>query len=67
MHIFEKQVYHYIALAVLLTGLYLLADEATLAGQYFGWPASRWLSLSIAIPILHQIYVWLLWRTELKY
>ena len=67
MNIFEKQSYHYVILAMLLAGIYTLADAATLTGEIYGISTSTWLWLSIAIPVLHQVYVWLFWRTQLKY
>jgi protein-S-isoprenylcysteine O-methyltransferase Ste14 len=28
---------------------------------------SFWFNISIAVPILHQLFVWIVWRTELHY
>ena len=67
MNLFEKQIHHYAALAALLAGVYAFSDTATLAGQLYGISTSSWLGLSIAGPVLHQVYVWLIWRTQLKY
>ena len=65
MLVFEKQLEHLLALLALLAGLYLVIDDSSLAGAFLGWPTSTWLYLSVAISILHQLYVWLMWRTQL--
>lgn len=65
MMMFEKQIQHYLILAVLLIGLLFLLNEDMLAGQYLGISTKTWLVIAIAVPILHQIYVWFAWRAEL--
>ena len=67
MNLFDKQICHYIALILLVFGVYALADDVALSGQLLGVSTSTWLWFSIAIPVLHQFYVWLIWRTQLKY
>jgi hypothetical protein len=67
MNLFDKQIYHYIALTLLVFSVYALADDTALSGQLWGVSTFTWLWLSIAIPILHQVYVWFCWRTQLKY
>ena len=67
MNLFDKQIYHFLALVLLLSGAYALLDDVALSGQIFGIPTLIWFWLSIAVPILHQIYVWFAWRTQLKY
>jgi hypothetical protein len=67
MNLFDKQIYHYIALILLVMGVYTLADDRALSGQLMGVPTDTWLGLSIAFPILHQVYVWFFWRTQLIY
>jgi hypothetical protein len=64
---YEGQAPHLIFLALLLTSVALLADQAALVGQWAGLPSSVWLAVAIAVPILHQVYVWLIWRLELVY
>ena len=66
MNLFEKQIYHYIALILLVFVVYLLADDTALSGQLMGLSTYSWLWLSIAVPVLHQVYVWFAWRTQLK-
>ena len=62
---FEKQAQHYLLLAVLLLGVYFLAKGDVLAGQLWGIPSQTWLWIAIAVPVLHQVIVALLWRAEL--
>ena len=67
MNIFDKQIYHYIALILLVFGVYVLADDSALLGQLWGVSTCTWLWFSVAVPILHQVYVWFAWRGQLKY
>jgi hypothetical protein len=67
MDLFDKQIYHYIALILLVFGVYALADDTALSGQLLGVSTCTWLWLSVAVPILHQVYVWFAWRGQLKY
>jgi hypothetical protein len=66
MNIFDKQIYHYIALILLVFGVYALADDSALLGQLWGVSTCTWLWLSVAMPILHQVYVWFAWRGQLE-
>jgi hypothetical protein len=67
MNLFDKQIYHFIALILLVLGVCALADDAALSGQLWDLSTITWLWLSIAVPVLHQVYVWFAWRTQLKY
>jgi hypothetical protein len=62
---FKKQIQHYLLLSVLLLGVYIFATEDVLAGQLGGISTRTWLWLAVAVPVLHQIVVALLWRAEL--
>jgi len=64
---FQGQALHYLLLAVLLAGVVAVADADVLAGQFLGLPTGDWLVIAIAVPILHQFYVWLAWRSELHH
>ena len=62
----KGQALHAAGLAFLLA----VATWATLTlgpftGELFGVPATAWIVAAIAVPIVHQIYVWLAWRLEL--
>jgi len=67
MVIFKRQGWHYLFLGLLLACVIVLLDDDVLAGQFLGISTTVWLILAIATPILHQIYVWFVWRTELHY
>ena len=64
---FEKQVLHYVFLGILLAGVLALARGNVLTGQLWGVGTSTWLILAIAIPIVHQIFTWFVWRVELHH
>jgi hypothetical protein len=64
--IFEKQVLHVVLLAILLIVLFTVAQtEGFLTGRFLGMSTATWFYLAVACPVLHQLYVWFCWRTEL--
>ncbi len=65
--IFRHQIWHLFSLVILIISikLYVLNSPEILDGAFWGLSASSWFWLAIAIPIIHQIYVWLVWRLEL--
>jgi hypothetical protein len=65
MIMFEKQTQHYLLLLILLLGVYFLATGDVLSGQLWGMGTQTWFWIAIATPVLHQIVVALLWRSEL--
>jgi protein-S-isoprenylcysteine O-methyltransferase Ste14 len=66
--VFEKQLWHYLLLPVLLTGLVIISStEGFLRGDFLNVSTRTWFLLAAAIPILHQFYVWFCWRTQLHY
>lgn len=67
MRILEKQVYHLLSLIILLSGVYIAAQGDFLEGAYWGLTTRTWLLLSLLIPVLHQVYVVIIWRVELHY
>ena len=67
MKILKYQQWHLLALLILLAALYSFVDKEMLGGQYIGWSTTAWFALALAIPILHQVYVSLFWRSELYY
>lgn len=63
---FRGQVVHLLVLSILIAGVVLLADYQSLAErQLFGVGAHIWFVVALAVPIVHQIYVWLAWRSAL--
>ena len=64
--IFEKQVLHAVLLAILLVGVFAVArTEGFLTGRFLGMSTAIWFYLAVACAVLHQLYVWFCWRTEL--
>ena len=64
---FEKQGWHYLFLAILLTGVVMLVRGNVLTGSLWGVSTQVWLWIAIAVPVIHQIFVWLFWRLELHH
>jgi hypothetical protein len=67
MKILEKQGYHLIILALLLLGIHLFVPDHVFQGSFLGISTHTWFWASIILPIIHQIYVVILWRGELYY
>jgi hypothetical protein len=65
--IFEHQIWHLFSLLFLILAvkLYVYSRPAILGGLLWGISTNSWFWLAIATPIIHQIYVWLVWRFEL--
>ena len=64
--LFEKQLRHYILLAVLLAAVIAVSRrEGFAAGSVGGVSTATWLCLALAAAVGHQIYVWFCWRTQL--
>jgi protein-S-isoprenylcysteine O-methyltransferase Ste14 len=39
-------------------------SETLRAGEWGGWQTTTWIAAGLALPILHQAWVWLWWRTQ---
>ena len=65
--IFEHQIWHFSSLIILIFSikLYIYSGPEILDGSFWGLRTSSWFWMAITIPIIHQIYVWLIWRFEL--
>lgn len=64
--IFERQHFHAAALVVFAVGLTASVRlEPVREGALWGMTTLGWFWLAAAIPVLHQLYVWLCWRLEL--
>jgi len=65
--IFKYQIWHLLSLIILILGirLYLFSSPNMLDGSFWNVSTKSWFWLAIAIPVIHQIYVWLVWRFEL--
>jgi len=64
---FEKQGWHFFVLVLLLIGVAFIAQGDVLSGQLWGISTQAWLWIAIAVPVIHQIFVWLFWRLELHH
>lgn len=63
---FKGQTLHAALLVLLLVGVWFFIDLDQLGRRHlFGLRGNSWLAIAVAIPILHQVFVWLVWRTEL--
>jgi len=64
--IFEHQFGHLFALTLLIIGVNVVSHlPGFFDGKLLGVPTGIWIFLAIATPIVHQVYVWFMWRTEL--
>lgn len=63
---FERQTRHTVLLALLLAGVAWIGQgEGVRAGSYLGHSTTTWLWWSIALPVIHQVWVVICWRLEL--
>ncbi len=63
---FQGQVVHLVVLIILLFGAVQLVDFRQLRdSRFLGVGTHVWFIISLAVPIVHQVYVWLAWRSEL--
>ncbi|MFC1665521.1 methyltransferase [Pseudomonadota bacterium] len=65
--IFKYQIWHLLSLVILVIGIsiYLSSSIHVLDGSFWNISTKSWFWLAIAVPIIHQVYVWLVWRFEL--
>lgn len=65
--IFKHQIWHLLLLLalILVVRLYIAGSPGSLSGTLWHAGTELWLWLAIAIPVMHQIYVLLIWRLEL--
>lgn len=66
--IFEGQFLHLSVLTILIVTLFgITRIWDFFEGQYLGISTATWFYLSIATPIMHQVYVWFCWRTQFHF
>lgn len=65
--IFQHQIWNLVSLVLLILAikLYLSSRPEILEGSFLGISTNTWFWLAIAVPVIHQVYVWLVWRLEL--
>ena len=61
------QLWHLLLLVVLIVSVrvYIQNDPDATAGELWGIRTLVWLWVAVAVPVVHQVYVWLVWRLEL--
>jgi len=67
--IFERQWLHVLLLGLMLVGAWFAARSCPCVqrGQMCGISSWTWFWLAIEIAIVHQVFVWFCWRTELHF
>lgn len=64
--IFERQWLHLLCLAILLAGCaWASGFPAVRQGGLWGLRTIDWYWIAILVPVAHQVFVWLCWRSEL--
>ncbi|MDH3581240.1 MAG: phosphatidylethanolamine N-methyltransferase family protein [Hyphomicrobiales bacterium] len=64
---FEGQFAHLVCTAILLLALYAASRlQGFSTGSFLGLSTTTWAIFAVANAILHQVYVWLCWRSELN-
>ena len=68
---FDRQLQHLVLLtaliAALMAAITMIPGDSVMAGELWGISTLIWFAIAIATPILHQVYVWLIWRLELHH
>lgn len=64
--ILERQWLHALLLLLLLAGTFWASGiEGFATGQLWGVNSTTWCKLAITTAVLHQVYVWIIWRVQL--
>ena len=65
--IFSYQIWHLVSVIILITVTqkFISINYDTMNGELWGISTKAWFWIAIAIPIFHQVYVWIIWRLEL--
>lgn len=62
---FRRQLWHLVALAILVPIAWAFAAGALEDGEWLGVPDTTWFWLAIGVAVLHQTLTWLVWRSQL--
>ena len=67
MNLLKHQLWHLILLIILLVGMFFIvrSNASFIEGELWGIKTIHWFWITIAAPILHQVYVLICWRLEL--
>ena len=65
--IFRYQIWHLLFLIIFVAAIqiFITDDVKVMSGTLWGISTKTWFWIAIAVPILHQLYVWIIWRLEL--
>jgi hypothetical protein len=65
--LFRNQLWHGLSVVILvaIAQLFVIRSPGASRGSLWGVETTTWFWVAIAIPIIHQVYVWLVWRLEL--
>jgi len=65
--IFRFQIWHLLFLIIFIAAIqtFITDDVYAMSGALWGISTKRWFWIAIGVPILHQVYVWIIWRLEL--
>ncbi len=65
--IFRYQIWHLLFLIIFIAAIqiFITDDVKAMSGTLWGVSTKTWFWIAIGFPILHQIYVWIIWRLEL--
>jgi len=65
--IFGYQIWNLVSVIILIavTQKFISINYDTTNGELWGISTKAWFWIAIAIPIFHQVYVWIIWRLEL--
>lgn len=65
-HFFAGQTVHLLVLgALVVVGFQLVDFNRLQEGRFLGIGTRIWFVIAISVPIIHQVFVWLAWRSEL--
>ena len=65
-NILKHQIWHLLFLLISITVIQIfIADDSILIGELWGISTKMWFWIAIAVPIIHQVYVLVIWRLEL--
>ena len=62
---FRHQIWHVGGTIVLFYIGSQLVDLDSNTNTFFGISALSWFMIAMTIPLIHQVYVWICWRSEL--
>lgn len=64
-YFFHRQIWHLIALLILVPVTWAFAAPVMGQGAFLGIPDTAWFWLSVGLPILHQVIVWIVFRLQM--